>query len=340
MGTKESKITLLKQTKEYLKWVAGYLNDKLILKVFLQSLPIIWGTVLQIFRSTFYTDEGNLGLAGIIIASVLTSISIFLMIITAVKTKRDNMAKEIIEKDAVSRANEITIRTLITDAEHSIEEATCRQLSSWIEKNKPDSIIRQFAGSLYNSKERISNSMEALKECFAEITQVKKDQFFLSAVFGIENKNSNKAVDWKWLVNPPVPGTLGLRELTRQYTAFREVAINHKPFVYYNDKKEAEANKKYVFDQMDGTYDKKGSIICCEFAERIKHFDIRLILNISTYGQHIVNNDADEEYLKDIYVNRIRNIILKQFEGEIRENILWYALQTFDFVQGKYFPNN
>ncbi len=340
MNTGATTTTLKKQTREYLKSVAVYLNDKLILKVILQSLPIIWGTILQIFRSTFYTEKGDLGVPGTIIASVLTFISIFLMVITAVKAKRDNKAKERIEKDALSRACEINIRRVITETEHSVDEAICRKLSNWIGNNDPDPEIRRFSEGVYNSKERISNAMNAIKKCFAEITELETDQFFLSAVFGIENRRHKKPVDWEWLVNPPIAGTLGLAELTTQNTAFKEVAINHKPYIYYNDKIAADADEKYVFDQMDDTFDKKGSIICCEFAERIKNYDIRLILNISTYGQHIVNNDADEEYLKDIYVHRIRNIILKQFEGEIRENILWYALQRFDFRHGKYLQTN
>ena len=54
-----------------------------------------------------------------------------------------------------------------------------------------------------------------------------------------------------------------------------------------------------------------------------------MVISISTYGEKIVKieDENSEDRVKLIYEERIREIILKQFEGEIKEDLLWYGTQ-------------
>ena len=324
----------LKEKKEInisiiLDFIADKLNDIVWLKVLLQALPVIWTTViLQIWRPFFYQPDGSLTKLGGGIAIGLALGSIALMIITGLKSKKDKKDNQIMDREINSYENEIELRKAITGAESTIEERRNRQLRMWIENNRPDEILCLFVDQARNPKERVNTALDELGKCFEEITELQKDEIYQSAAIAMVNTNSPKDPEWEWISQPPPEGTATLETLLSTNSAFKTVASG-EPFFYANDKIKASSEGRYALDGRDSTYG-NGSIICFEVGEQIGKWKIRLIISISTYGKTIVSIGDQSKGIdeKKVYEDKIRDIIVKQFEGEIKEDLLWFGLKN------------
>ena len=156
-------------------------------------------------------------------------------------------------------------------------------------------------------------------------------------IIAISNKNSSaKSLEWTWVSVPKTEGTAELKDLLSNQSAFSIVASGRKTFYYANDKKEAAKNKEYYMDGRDNTYG-SGSIVCTEIDEDIGKWRIRLIISISTYGKMIVGQDMIDAGadVARTYEERIRDVIIKQFEGELKEDLLWYGIENINFKKNK-----
>lgn len=324
----------LKEKKEInisiiLNFIADKLNDIVWLKVLLQALPVIWTTViLQIWRPVFYQADGRFTKLGGGIAIGLALGSISLMIITGLKSKKDKKDNQMMDREIDSYENEIELRKAITGAESTIEERRNRQLRMWIENNRPDESLCSFVDQARNPKERVNTALDELGKCFEEITELQKDEIYQSAAIAMVNTNSPKDPEWEWISRPPLEGTATLETLLSTNSAFKTVASG-EPFFYANDKIKASSEGRYTLDGRDNTYG-NGSIICFEVGEQIGKWKIRLIISISTYGKTIVSIGDQSKGIeeKKVYEDKIRDIIVKQFEGEIKEDLLWFGLKN------------
>lgn len=324
-----------------LYYLADALNDNLFWKIFFQALPIIWTTaIVQIWHSTFYNNEtGNLNELGITIAVILAIISIFILILTNVKSSIDKKEKEKTEKDIDSYLGEIELRRALSEAESTLEDRRNRHFRHAVEDMKSTDSIHAFVSNAMYPMERINTALDGLSECFSKLSGISKTDFTLSGAVSIENKNSrNKNLDWDWISIPTMEGTASITDLLKNKSAFSIVA-NGMPYYYANDKKIASKKGEYYIDGRDKAYG-IGSIVCAEIDEEIGKWRIRLILSISTYGKQITNEDelGDGVSLATVYEDRIRDIIIKQFEGELKEDLLWYAIEKIDFEHGKARP--
>lgn len=333
--TKEKKDNRVLKALYYL---ADALNDNLLLKIILQALPIIWTTVIvQRWHSIFYNSEsGNLNALGGTIAGILAVISIFVLILTTIKSSLDKIEKENTDKDIDSYQGEIELRRALTEAESTLEDRRNRHFRHAVEEMKSDEPIHTFVSSAMYPMERINTALDGLGECFSKLSGISRTEFTLSGAVSIENKNSkNKNMDWNWISIPTLEGTASIAELLKNKSAFNIVASG-SPFYYANDKKAAANKGEYYLDGRDKSYG-SGSIVCSEIDEEIGKWRIRLILSISTYGKQIANDDELREgvSLETVYEDRIRDIIIKQFEGELKEDLLWYAIEKIDFAHGK-----
>ena len=166
------------------------------------------------------------------------------------------------------------------------------------------------------------------------VTTVMADRVYISAAWCIHNPSSTKKAheqQWEWISNPPSAETMSLDQLLNNpKTMFRKV-VDGTPFDYENDKATAAKKEKYVFDKLDEVNDKKGSIICFEIAEDLDKLKIRMVISISTYTRIVKSDDA--EIIKKAYEDRIKSVVIDQFAGEIREDLL--LLVTQELMKGE-----
>ncbi len=318
------------ETRKYLSTVAEALNKQIWLKVVLQAIPIIWSSViLQVFKSSLYDKEtGNFTVWSTVIASILAVFSISVLILTGIKSKKDMEKKKELDVENTRYVNENALRSQIAISESSLEEQRNHLIIDYIEKKDKNKTVPLFFSVAFDAKKRINMVLEAIKECFSQVSSIEKNRIFISAAVGVQNTFSSKKaheITWCWVVKPPSEGTMELNDLLKnENTMFRKV-VDGVPFLYCNDKQQAVDKKKYVFDNLDATYDNNGSIICFEVADQILKYKIRMIVSISTYTK--VYDGDDEDFIKSLYDDRIRAIIIEQFLEELKEDLALYFLQ-------------
>lgn len=317
---------------------ADALNDFWWLKFFLQALPIIWSTVvLPVFHNIFFDSQtGNLNAEGIIIAIVIFCLSSSLLLLTDLKSSKDKKKKEKTEEDMVSFQAEINLRRALTIAESTLEDRRNRHFRRSVGKVKNTEPVHIFVNKTMYPIERISTALDGLSECFSMLTEIPRTDYTLSGAIAIENINSkSQAINWRWISIPALEGTASISDLLNNNSSFKIVA-DGKPYYYANDKLEASEKGEYFLDDRDESYG-VGSIICTEIAEEIQKWRIRLIISVSTYGKQILSKEeiANGANVTVVYEERIRDIIFKQFEGELKEDLLWYAVENIDFEKGK-----
>ncbi len=318
--------------------IAELLNDYWLIKVVFQALPIIWTTViLHIFHDKLYdSSTGNLNALGVILACVIVVVSAALLVLTDVKASKDKKETEKTKNDMISYQAEIDLRRELTKAETTVEERRNRHFRNSVGKIKNSDPVNIFVSKTMDPMERISTALDGLGQCFSSLSRIASNEFTLSGAIAIENTNSkNKTTPWKWISLSTMEGTASIEELLKHNSSFKLVASG-RPFFYANDKKEAADNGEYYWDGRDKTYG-TGSIVCSEIDEKIDNWRIRLIISISTYGKQIlsqeeIDNGAD---IAVVYEERIRDTIIKQFEGELKEDLLWYAVEKIDFEKNK-----
>ena len=319
--------------------LADYFNQKIWLKVIFQSFPIVWSTiVLQCFKSVFYdSSTGNLHWWAGLIAGLSTLLSIIVLVLTGIKSKRDYEKRKELDKDINIYANENALRKTMSVAEAELEKQCNRLFRHWLErKDEGEKRAKNIILDGFAVKERLNLVMDALRECLHDISGITSDHVYISAAWCIYNPNSTKKAyeqKWEWISNPPAAGTMSLDQLLNNpKTMFRKV-VDGMPFIYENDKATAAEKGKYVLDKLDEVNNKKGSIICLEIAEDIEKLKIRMIISISTYVR-IVESD-DEDVIKKSYEDRIKTVVIDQFAGEIREDLL--LLVTQELMKGEKF---
>lgn len=321
--------------KSFLTAIAIRLNEKIWLKIGMQAFPILWTTVITpSFRTTFYTENGNLNLWGIIIAIVSAALSIIVMVITSIQNKEDLQMIEDKGKKINQYSSELVLRQRITSAENAAEDRRNRRLQRWLASNPSPESIRQLVDGARNPEECISTILDEIAGCLNQVSEIPPENIYVSAAIsrvkvGSPPTQKRSVGVWAWLYNPRTMGTASLADLlTSSKSSFRKV-VDGLPFYFANDKKEAGKKGEYIFDGMDDSYNHEGSIICYEVSETINNNLIRLIISISTYGRKLIEQqkkDTDDQ-VKRAYEDSVRGIILNQFEGELKEDLLWYYLR-------------
>ena len=334
-----SEETWFKELRIFISKTAEKINDHLIVKIILQIIPIAWATALQIWKSAFYNENGDLHSWAAWIAVVSAVVSIFILIITAYKSKRDAEEKKRLDIDVTSYANEIELRNKILISESDFETRRNRKIQDWIERENIDRTISDLVTYACDPKGRINSALDEIRNCLSDVSDVSADKFYISAAISVSKKNTTKKgheLDWIWISTPPIEGTLDISELLKQGTMFRNI-VDGKPFLFANDKKKASDNGCYILDEKDKTYGGEGSIFCFEIADIVSTVKVRMIISISTYAVKIIRDTESEDTVNTAYIDRIQAIILHQFEGELHEDLLWYIL--YHSLQGKNSPH-
>ena len=323
---------------------AEAVNDRTLLKVFFQVAPVLWTTVIiQAFHSWCYNSEtGNLNALGIGGAVSITLVSLVFLILSDILQKEERKKQQKKELDYDACETELEVRKAVTEAESALEEKRNRQIRLTVGKENPSQEIQKFITKTIYPIERINSVLDEIGGCFSTLSGLMKSDFMISGAVAIINTNKNipiKNLPWTWVSAPKAEGTADLEDLLNGHSAFYTVASGNKTFYYANDKTIAAENNEYFMDGRDKTYG-SGSIVCTEITEDIGKWRIRLIISISTYGKMIIGQDMIDAGadIERTYEGRIRDVIIKQFEGELKEDLLWYGIENIDFNKNK--PQN
>jgi len=315
---------------------AEWLNKRVVIKVILESLPAIWTILLQVFKTYFFHENGNLKELGVGIWFSVLIPSVIISILTGIKSKHDNYYRRELSRENKAYDSMLSIMKKITNEESILEQAQYNQLKYWIEDEAPSKEFCVIAKKVRYPEAIIQRIAECLTSCFAEITQLEESNIYISAAIAVCNtmqpKKQQKNPNWEWFYQPRQAGTASLEDLLNNNSSFKIVASG-VPFFYSNDKAQAEKEGKYRFDEKDKSSNYQGSIICYEEYEQVRKWRIRMIISISTYGQKLVSQH-DEELgvdIRAVYEDIIYNTIIKQFKCEIKECLLWYVIQKIDF---------
>ena len=322
--------------------IADALNDTVVLKVVLQSLPLFWSTIISpVFHDQLYdSTSGNLNNTGRVIVVLTFGVSLVLTLLTSIKTQADRKQENKLRSDIDSYQTEVNLRSSLAESDIMLEEQRNRHFRTVGPELKPDEGVRRFVASAMTPAKRINAALDELSSCFGTVSGIPRTDFMLSGAIAIAKKNTRlKDLQWGWVSEPALEGTASLDELIKNPSAFSIVA-NGRPFYYANDKIAAAEKGEYYLDGKDRTYH-GGSIVCTEVVEAIGDWRIRLIISISTYGKRIVEEAEEREdpqLVQTLYEDRIRDTVIRQFLGELKEDLLWYAVERINFARNKVEP--
>lgn len=316
--------------KEILKTAADILNDNWLAKTLLTTLPsLVTSIVLQGINQKYYLSNGNWNISGWIGVTIVVLFTVGVNALLAYKTAcdRKNEIDEKIQLEAYIA--EVELRQHITSAECITEDRKNRHLRDWIAKNPPSDDVKDYVSHARDSQERFGSLLDALRECLSIISEIPTNQINLSAVICIGE--GKQAKDWSWITPSKLEGTPDLEELLMNDSALLQV-VNGKPFYVKRRKDCDEDGKPYYKDKLDETFGNKGSIVCIGYDEKIRKTKIRTVISISTYGRELIeDDDKTDDDIMQLYEEVLRKTILLQFEGEIKEELLWYGLQKMRF---------
>lgn len=314
-----------KETRWYriLSELADELHEKWLLCCTLQSLPVIWTVIYQIKKDWFVDEGSNLNIKGILFATLCCSSSLFLILITNVKSSRELKRRENYNEAVRIREAEVLVHKATSSAESSLDERYHRLLKEYMESGKPiDVNTREFLSKAYDPNKRINAVLDEVSYCFEKISTLPRDRIYMSAAIKAGSE------DWKWISKINTSGTATLKELLDNPSMFRKVAKEGLPYVFANDKKAALDKNEYYWDRRDDSNSNQGSIICWGISQTIRNISLNLIISISTYGERICErDDISEEDIRSLYEDVIKDTILCRFEGRLSEALILYAIQ-------------
>ena len=157
------------------------------------------------------------------------------------------------------------------------------------------------------------------------MTELTKESIHISAAYCIDGN------DWSWLVSLSNEVVASISDLLKNNSAFK-VVMSNQSYFYCNDKRNAQVNNQYFFDALDHSNNGKGSIICWRIASSLNGApSIQMIISISTYGrQFIESEDITQDVIDTFYNDKIKDVILQQFENELVESLLLFQLSLMD----------
>lgn len=244
--------------------------------------------------------------------------------------ERDKLKKQLSEaEDSWERYQSINeIRKSIATAEAMIYEKQNRSFVKFIDHGgKIRSETRTCLIELRDPKLEIDGIFDELCSCFTGFCRLERSEISFSAAVRL-----NKTERWVW-ISKPKEKTASIDELQDGNSLFKTVAEKKgKDYDYIADK--SNSDKPYIFDELDESYGHKGSIICWKIGLPCENREISMVISISTYGKQLVEitdsdgipDDQKEKRISEAYEKTIRDIILKQFEGRLQEELLWYAI--------------
>ena len=342
MNTRKNKISSPNRIETILYLIADLLNDHVIWKAIVQIIPaVILFLLTEVLSSFFYNSENKLIWYRVILGVIIFLFPYIFIILADFKQSVDNDIRKTQEMEMVSYVSEIQLRKAIAEADISLEEQRNRNIRLQTDRLGPSIDVRQFINGAIYPIERINTAIDEMANCFASLSKLERSEFLFSGAVSITNINSSKkSSNWEWVSTPLLEGVTSIENLLTKESSFSLIASGKLTYYYANDKREAEKKHEYFPDDRDRTYHGCGSIICKEISEEIGKWKIRLILSISTYGKMIVSEDDIEAgtNVAETYEDVIRDMILKQFEGELREDLLWYGIEKIDFKKGKINP--
>lgn len=226
------------------------------------------------------------------------------------------------------------IRVSIATAESMICEKQNRAIVEFIDHRKAIApTTNKLLSEIRNPKANIDGIFDELCSCFSGFCHLERSDIVFSAAVKL-NENEK----WSW-VSRPKEKTASIEELQNGDSLFKTVAEKKgKDYDYIPDK--SNPGEHYIYDELDESYGRKGSLICWKIGLPCETREISMLISISTYGRQLVEitkgdgipDDQKEKRITEAYEKIIRDIILKQFEGRLQEELLWYSIMHGEYV--------
>lgn len=174
----------------------------------------------------------------------------------------------------------------------------------------------------YNVFSQIRTLCWELCDTIGQITQIEKKDLSAAFIYHYcyEGATENDR-RWRWITGKGSKFSMTLQDFVElPNSSFRYMIHNSVSSLFYNDKKEAEANNQYMFSYRDNSHNRIGSFVAVKVA--FSGNDQKLcegIVMIHSYGHQFLENmpRQTEEDLKTLILDRIMPVYRHLFQTEL-----------------------
>lgn len=305
--------------RQFVKAAAKWINRHYIIKTFITVIPIIMGIVVSTPLFKFAISDGMLNRKGwLVLCGTFLLIILVEGVTNYVARNDDNYSK--------SYKGEVLIRGIISETEMNFSDEKNAHLRSGFKSIAHDNNqFREFIHHYVKPVQRTSDILKQISFCLEAICDVSQPNIVHSAIIKIDNG------EWKWLCKTQTIGTADLIDMIGKESAL-EACIKAGGFYYCNDKVKAINERKYIPDRKDIRENNVGSIICWEIKIDLqddpdRNHEIKMLSSFSTYGKRLLKLETSEDDINRIYRDVIYELVLKQYKGQLCENLIWYAME-------------
>lgn len=304
--------------------LAEWMNNHWITKSIIQFFPSVWAPIIMtgLADSLGLKGQNGLTIKGWIGVCFVFGLSLLVTIVSNLKSKRDAKKAEHWTSIINAKESDINLYQTISDGEMQAEKYRLEDVLAYISScTEVQMEVKEFVKLSFSPQKHLEHIANEIKQCFERVTPMRRRDFCVSMAISIDEGN------WNWISQVDIAGCASLIDLSSKGSTFYEVSSGDKVFSYYNDKTVASNEKHYYMDARDKSHEGKGSIICWEVPlYKNGKCLVRLILSISTYGK-CFSSSKETEIIRTMYEDKIKRIILDQFENEIKLDIaLHYVL--------------
>lgn len=294
------------------------LDEHIYFKIFLQGIPIVWASVVKAFKSVFFSSNGDMNPLGVVISIVACLVSLFFIVISSVADHRERSQKNTENLESIIAFQDVLLKSSI-----ELKDRVNKSFENWTNRLSEDNSLKNTINGGIKPKDRIIEIVKQLSFCLCSVCMVDSKDLFTSAAIQINPRKNQTSNKWEWVYNPD-RDVMSIKDLLSNKTTFALVA-NGIPFVYIHEKSKAIENEEYYPDKYDDKEKPKGSILCFELHEDMANYRAKLIITINTYEKKIIDSNQKSK-IDWIVTERIKNGIVRQFEHEIKEELLWILL--------------
>lgn len=254
---------------------------------------------------------------------LLTPIGLFLFcfmfgisLLTAfVKASADNLAEyekyngqEVLKEIGfgLDRAKDSKRRRFVKYIDNHHKRVTRENLNSKTEHLDPFNDITQ-------PERQTEILLDSIRETFSDLFDISIDNIGMSILYKFDNQEGDLHENWRWLHSINVQDDLSLYEIiSSSNSAARQIIDNKTAVVFYPDKRIAAENVEYVMGNRDDQHENVGSVLCKDISVGHDNRYVHAILNITTYGTQVCEQQDREAKRK------ILNVILPSYEKRLR----------------------
>lgn len=183
----------------------------------------------------------------------------------------------------------------------------------------------------YNVFSQIRTICWELCDTIGQITQIEKKDLSAAFIYHYCYDGATESDrQWRWITGKGSKFSITLQDYVElPNSTFRYMIHNSVSTLFYNDKKEAEANNQYMFSYRDNSHNRIGSFVAVKVA--FSGNDQKLcegIVMIHSYGYQFLDNmpRQTEEDLKTLILDRIIPVYRHLFQTELA--MLYFRHET------------